>query len=488
MKIGIHSVINGPIPVSADGEPIMGLAPQLDNYFVACGFTAGIAASGGAGQAMANWILHDDPGMDLWTFDVRRFSEVQAQSHYLQAMAIYAYAGYYKIHWPGEQNPVGRGLRRSPLYQSLESAGAVFGSKAGWERPNWFALPGTNSTEQPSFEGKPGWFEAVGLECQAIGERVAIIDQSSFSKFDLTGTGAYAALQRLAANRIPANPGSAVYTQLCNTKGGIEADLTIVNVANEHFMVVTGSGFAVRDYQWIQSQLPEDGSVSLRDITNSWATINLCGPLARDVLQTVTDVDVSNSSFPFLSAREIEIGMATALAVRIGYVGEIGWELYLPQEFAAHVYELLWEAGKPFGIANAGYLAIESCRLEKGYVYWSVDVGPDFNPYQAGLGFCVALDKGDFVGRNALQQISNTESERQLVTLKLDGFVPLHGGEPVYIDSQIAGSVTSAGYGHRLGATIAYAYLPAHLAMNTKIEIEGFGKHYPAKRTARCFI
>lgn len=484
--IGIHSVINGPIPVSADGEPIMGLAPQLDNFYVACGFTAGIAASGGAGEAMANWIVHGDPGMDLWAFDVRRFSPVQAQSEYLKARAIHAYAGYYKIHWPGEQNEAGRGLRRSPLYHSLDAAGAVYGAKAGWERPNWFALPDSSATDTPSFEDKPGWFEAVGIECQAIGERVALIDQSSFSKFELTGPGAYAALDRLAANRIPTQPGRAVYAQLCNPKGGIEADLTIIHVAHEQFMVVTGSGFGVRDRQWIKTHLPDDGSVALREVTNQLATLNLCGPRAREVLQVVTGADVSNNALPYLSAREIEIGMARALAVRIGYVGELGCELYIPQEFAAHVYEQLWAAGQEFGIVNAGYLAIESCRLEKGYVYWSADVGSDIDPYQAGLGFCVALDKGDFIGRQALQDISQMPLSLRLVTLSLDGFVPLHGGEPVTVNGELAGSVTSAGYGYRLGHTIAYAIICAHTNITSGLEIEAFGQTHNACVSPRC--
>ena len=485
-EIGIQTVINGPIPVSADGEPIMGLAPELDNFFVACAFTAGIAASGGAGEAMGNWIVHGDPGMDLWAFDVRRFGAVHAQGRYLEERAIEAYAAYYKIHWPGEEAEAGRDLRRSPLYGRLKQAGAVYGSKFGWERPNWFAPEGMEPKDGPSFEDKPNWFDAVGAECQAIRERVALIDQSSFSKFELTGPGAHAALDKIAANKVPDAPGRAVYTQLCNAQGGIEADLTIIHTGPERFLVVTGSGFGVRDKSWIERQLPDDGSVMIREVTQAWATLNLCGPRARDVLQAVSDDAVSNEALPFLSAQMIEVGLAEVLAVRIGYVGELGWELYVPQDYAGHIYDTLWQAGEAHGIANAGYRAVEACRLEKGYAYWSSDIGPDVNPYEAGLGFCVALDKGEFTGRSALEEIRGENRRRRLVTLALEGFVPLHGSEPVLSDGEVLGSVSSAGYGYAVGHSIAFAHLPAEIGAGHALEIEAFGKTYAAKATKRC--
>ena len=485
-EIGIQTVINGPIPVSADGEPIMGLAPELDNFFVACAFTAGIAASGGAGEAMANWILHGDPGMDLWAFDARRFGAVHAQSRYLEERAIEAYAAYYKIHWPGEEAEAGRALRRSPLYERLKAGGAVYGSKFGWERPNWFAPSGTEPVDEPSFEDKPNWFDPVGAECEAIRKRAALIDQSSFSKFEICGPGAHRALETLAANKVPDQPGRAVYTQLCNESGGIEADLTIIHQAKDTFLVITGSGFGVRDSQLLSRHLPADGSVRLREVTEDWATLNLCGPKARQVLETVTDGDVSSQALPFLSAQSLEVGHADVLAVRIGYVGELGWELYVPQAFAGHVYDTLWAAGQAHGIANAGYRAVEACRLEKGYVYWSADIGPDVNPYEAGLGFCVALDKGTFKGRGALEEIRGQNRRRRLTTLALEGFVPLHGSEPVLQDGELLGSVTSAGYGHEVGHTIAFALLPSDVGEGMYLEIEAFGRTYQAKTTQRC--
>lgn len=482
-EIGIQTVINGPIPVSYDGEPIMGLAPQLDNFYVACGFTAGIAASGGAGLALSNMILHGDAGMDLWPFDVRRFGAVHAQGRYLEERAIEAYGAYYKIHWPGEESHAGRDLRHSPLHERLKANGAVFGSKFGWERPNWFASPGEEAVDIPSFEGKPNWFETVGREVQAIRERVVLIDQSSFSKFEISGPGTEDALQKLAANDLSGPPGKAVYTQLCNERGGIEADVTLVHVAKDLFYLVTGSGFGVRDGHWVARHLP--ASVTMRDVTNAFATINICGPRARDVLQSVTDDDISNAAFPFLAAGEIEVGNATALAVRIGYVGELGYELYVKQEFAAHVYDVLKAAGATHGIADVGYRAIDACRMEKGYLYWSGDITPDYNPYEAGLGFCVALDKGDFSGRDALARIRADGVTRKLCSFTVEGFAPFHGGEAVLLDGEVVGSTSSTGYSYTLGRTIALGYLPAAHAEAKDFEIEAFGRSFKARRGPR---
>jgi len=480
-ETGVQTVINGPIPVSADGEPIMGRAPELDNFYLACGFTAGIAASGGAGEALANWIVEGDPGMDLWQFDVRRFGPVQAQGRYLEERAIEAYGAYYKIHWPNEEQHSARPLRRSPLYDRLNAAGAVNGQKFGWERPNWFAAPGEDAHDKPSFEQKPNWFGAVAREVDAIRNRVALIDQTSFVKFEISGNDALAALNRIAANRIPETPGSAVYTQLCNEKGGIEADVTILHYAPGCFVLITGSGFGIRDGAWIRAQLPD--SVTVRDVTGAFATINLCGPKAREVLRAVSDTNVSDATFPFLAGRGVEIGYTNALAVRIGYVGELGYELYIPQEFALHVYDTLWEAGQPRGIANAGYRAIESCRLEKGYLYWSGDITPDTNPFEAGLGFAVDLGKPDFTGKAALAAIKAAGPTRRLATFTLDGFVPLHGGEPIMLDGTVVGSVTSGGYGHHLGRTIGFGYVPA--STKGTFTIEAFGKTYAATKGPR---
>ena len=484
-EMGVQSLINGPIPVSADGEPIMGPAPGLPNFFMACGFTAGIAASGGAGEAMANWILEGDPGMDLWPFDLRRFGPYHANTEVLAERAVEAYGLYYQIHWPGHEMAAGRPARRSPFHDDLAARGAVHGSKFGWERPNWFARPGEESVDRPAFEDRPNWFHAVGEECRAVREGVALIDQSSFSKFELTGPGAFAVIDRLAANDVSAL-GRAVYTQLCNEAGGIEADLTVVRLAEDRFYVVTGSGFGVRDGGWIRDCLPADGSARLRETTGERAVLNLCGPKAREVLAAVTDDDVSNAAFPYLMSRTIEIAAAPVLALRIGYVGELGWELHIPLDQAAAVYRALRAAGEAQGLKDVGYRAVESLRLEKGYLYWSADIGPDSNPYEAGLGFCVALDKGDFIGRAALETAQKVGPARRLVSFTAPAEAPLMSGEAILHKGEVVGTTTSGGHGHSLGRAIAFGYLPAELVAEEDFEIEAFMTRWPAKRGPRC--
>lgn len=475
-ELGFKQLINGPIPVSPDGEPIMGQAVERDNVFVACGFTSGIAAAGGAGRAMAEWIVQGTPEMDLWPFDLRRFGDFHAGTCALHERAVHAYGSYYKLHYPGEELTVARDARRSPLWSILKERGAVYGSKFGWERPNSFAA----KEEEPSFEGKPNWFDAVAAEHRAVRERVALFDQSSFSKFELAGRGALQALQRIAANDLDKPDGSIIYTQLCNERGGIEADLTIVRLSAERFYIVTGSGFAVRDGQWIARHLP--AGLELREVTSAYAVVNVQGPRSRELLSRVTDGDLT---FPYLAARNIRVGFAPVLAMRVTYVGELGWELHVPSEYALHLYEALWDADQDLGVANAGYRALDTLRLEKGYRYWSSELSPDTNPYEVGLGFAVALEKGEFIGRAALQKAKGAV-KRQLACFLMEGFVPLHGGEAILHDGKVIESVTSGGYGHTIGKSIAYGFVPLELARETRFEIEAFGTRHAALRSARA--
>jgi 4-methylaminobutanoate oxidase (formaldehyde-forming) len=482
-EIGIRTVINGPIPISPDGEPIMGLAPERDNFYVACGFTSGIAASGGAGKAMAEWIVEGEPGLDLWAFDVRRFGNHHMSAKYLAERSVDSYWRYYQIHYPIEELSSARGGRRSPLYPILAARNAVFGSRFGWERPNWFAPPGTEPVDKPSFEQRPNWFKPVGEECRAARERAVLIDQSSFSKYEISGPGAFAALQRLAANDLDKAPGALVYSQLCNERGGIEADLTFARLDENRFYLVTGSAFGVRDMGWIRRHLPSDGSVTVQDLTSARATINLAGPLARRILEKVADGDLSNESFPYMSCRELRIGYAPVLALRVTYVGELGWELHLPTEYAQHVYELLWAAGREFGLADAGYRAIDSLRLEKRYLYWGSDITPDYTPYEAGLGFAVSLKKkSDFVGRAALEKAKAIGPKRKLITLLVDGAVQLYGGEAIRRDGKVLGVTSSAGWGHTIGKAIAFGYVAADQAGHQNYEIEAFTRRHVAHR------
>ncbi|MBL8672347.1 MAG: FAD-dependent oxidoreductase, partial [Alphaproteobacteria bacterium] len=481
-EIGIKTLINGPIPISPDGEPILGLAPGLDNFFVACGFTSGIAAAGGAGRAMAHWILHGDPEFDLWTFDIRRFGPHHAGTTYLHERAVEAYHRYYLIHWPGEEMRTGRGGRRSPVHHILAAKGAVFGSRFGWERPLWFRAAGIAATEAPSFEGQPGWAAAVAREHKATREAATLFDQTSFSKFELSGPGATKLLQRLAANDVDRPPGALIYTQLCNERGGIEADLTIMRLAADRYYIVTGSGFGVRDGGWIARHMPRDGSVALADVTSARAVLNLCGPRARAVLAQVTDADLSSTTFPYMSMQEIRIGYAPVRAARVTYVGELGWELHMPVEYAQHVYERIEEAGRPHGLIDAGYKAIDGLRMEKRYLYWGSDITPDTTPYEAGLGFCVALGKGEFIGRAALARAKAEPPARKLCLFLVDGGTALHGSEAILCDGKVVGVTASAAYGHTVGKWIATGYVPADAAKSADFEIEAFARRLKATR------
>jgi len=483
-ELGIRTLINGPIPVSPDGEPIMGQPNGLDNFYVACGFTAGIAGCGGAGRALAAWIVDGDPGMDLWSFDVRRFGPHHNSNQFLRDRSVEAYGHYYLMHYPGDEAQSARGLRKSPLYQILKDQGAVYGSKFGWERPNWFALDGMEPVDQADFEA-PNWFDSVGEEHRAIREGVALIDQSSFAKFEIFGPGAANFLQTLAVNHIQRPVGSIIYTQLCNERGGVEADITITRLEEQHFYLVTGSGFGVHDRGWIEAHLPRDGSVILREVTGAKAVINLCGPKSRAVLEQVCEQAVDNHSLAFMQARKLTIGAARVLALRATYVGELGYELHIPVEFALHVYEQLWQAGQEYSIINAGYRAIDSLRMEKGFLYWSADISPDYTPYEAGLGFCVDLGKGDFIGRAALAAAHTRGPERKLCCLTLAEKTPVFGGEAILHHGEVVGVTSSGNYGYTVGRSIVFGYLPAVLASETEFEIEAFCEPVKATRGPR---
>jgi len=480
-KVGVRQLINGPIPFSADGEFVMGKAPELDNGFVCAGFTYGIAGGGGAGEMMAEWIVSGKPSLNLWPLDIRRFSFHHATKQFIYPRAVDLYGKYYSVGYPRVEHDSARGIRRSPLYEALGKLGAVYGSRGGWERPNWFAPPGADRSDRPSFD-KPNWFQHVGAEHRAVRERVALIDQTSFSKFELSGPGAAVALQRLAAADIDKPIGSVIYTQLCNERGGIECDLTLSRLDDNHFYIVTGSAFGMHDMHWIRSHLPPDGSAALRDVTSARAVINLCGPLARQVLEKVAEEDVSNAALPFARCKQITLGAAPVLAVRIGYVGELGWELHIPTEYAAHVYDRLWEAGQAFGIANVGYRAIDTLRMEKGYLYWSSDITPDYSPFEAGLGFRVSLKKGDFIGRDALVRAKAEGPKQRLCTFTLERFAGAVGGECILRDGKVLGVTTSANFGHTIGKPIAYGYIPTEEAAHRHVTIEVFGEPIPATR------
>jgi 4-methylaminobutanoate oxidase (formaldehyde-forming) len=426
---------------------------------------------------MAEWIVEGAPSLNLWPLDVRRFSFHHTTRHFMYPRAVELYGHHYKLHRPGDEHETMRGIRRSPLYESLKARGAVFGSRAGWERPNWFAPQGQPAEDRPAYDrAKTNWFGPVGEEHRAIREGVALIDQTSFAKFELVGRNALQALQRLAVSDMDKPVGSTIYTQLCNEKGGIECDLTISRIEPERFYFVTGSAFGTHDRHWIESHLRRDAEAQILDVTSARAVINICGPKARDVLQAVTEEDISHAAFPFSTNRPITVGAAPVLAIRIGYVGELGWELHIPSEYAPHVYDLLRETGEVHGIRDAGYRAIDSCRMEKGYLYWSSDITPDYTPYEAGLGFRVNLKKPDFIGRDVLAAQKEKGVTRKLCTFALEQPVPVYGGEAVLHGGKVVGVTTSGNFGYTIGRSIAFAYLPIELTGERSFEIEAFGE------------
>jgi sarcosine dehydrogenase len=479
-QAGIRSLINGPIPYSADADFVMGRAPELDNFYVATGFLYGIAAGGGAGKMMAEWMLEGRPSLDLWPLDVRRFAFHHSTRHFLGPRMVELYGHHYKLAAPGSERHSARGIRRSPLHDSLARRGAVFGSRGGWERPNWFAPPGVDAVDEPSFTGG-NWFDHVNREAMAVRTGVALIDQTSFAKFEIDGGQSLAAMQWLSVADMDKPVGSVIYTQLCNERGGIECDLTITRLGEQHWYVVTGAAFGEHDMGWIRSQCAAHGftGVQVRDLTSAGAVINLCGPSSREVLQRVAEDDVS---FRYGQARDITIGAAPVLAMRIGYTGELGWELHIPTAYAAHVAEVLRSAGEEFAIADVGYRAIDRLRMEKGYVYWSTDVTPDTTPLEAGLGWRVAWDKGDFCGRAVLEAQRAAGPERRLCTFTLETMAHPVGGEAIIADGEVVGFTTSANFGPTVGKPVAYGYLPAAHCGRADFTIEVYGEAHPATR------
>jgi 4-methylaminobutanoate oxidase (formaldehyde-forming) len=459
---GVKQLINGPESFTPDGNFILGEAPEVRGFYVGCGFNAfGIAAAGGAGRALAEWIAAGEPPMDLWPVDIRRFGLPHGDDGWVRARTLELYGKHYTIAWPGEEHNCGRPLRRSPLYDRLRAAGAVFGEKLGWERANWFVLAGRDEPRDVYGFARPNWFDAVGEEHRACRERVALFDASSFAKFLLVGQGAEAALSWICANEVARPPGCVVYTQMLNAKGGIECDLTVTRLADDSYYIVTGTGFATHDFAWIARNLPDGADARLLDLTSATAVLPVMGPRARDLLARVTSDDVSNAALPFGAWRAIHVAGAPVRALRMTYVGELGYELHVPVEFACAVYDALAAAGQSLGLAHAGYRAIESLRLEKGYRAWGADIGPDYTPLEAGLGFAVKLGTPQpFLGREALERQRSTGLKKRLACFTVDDpKVVLLGRETIYRDGAPVGWLSSGGYGYTVAKAIGYGYV-----------------------------
>jgi len=480
-------LINGPDAFTPDGHYVLGPVPGLRGFFVAAGGSInGIVGAGGVGKTIAEWILEGDTEIDVHELDVRRLGPHLAHKPYLVEQCREVYRYYYHMRYPGDENEWGRPYRTSPFYERLKDFGAVFGHKNGWERVNYFD-PGKPwrqaGAEQKAWGwGRPPYSGLVAEEVQAARERVALFDMTSFGKIDVRGPGALAFLQKLAANDIDRSAGSIVYTQFLNRKGGIESDVTVTRVAGNEFRIISGTSFVAGDLGWMRLHQPDDGSVVIEDVTDRLGCLGLWGPRAREVLRSVSQTDVSNAAFPYMTGRSVDIQGAEVWAQRISYVGELGWELYIASVDALRVFDALMAAGQKQGLRPAGYKALDSLRIEKGYLYWSADITPEDSPLEAGLGFCVRLKKTDFIGREALIAIQQKGLRTRMSALTMDAGGNLYGGESVYAGDRLVDRIRSGGYGHTIGKDIGLVYLPVELAKaGTELEVEILGERVKAQ-------
>lgn len=479
-------LVNGPDGFTPDGHYALGPVPGVPGFYVAAGMSInGIAGAGGVGRVLAEWILDGEPSTDVFELNVRRFGPHLADRACATEKAREVYRYYYRLRFPCDEGEWGRPCRTSPLYERLLGLGAVFGERGGWERAHYF-VPGRLGRRQGADErtwGRPSYWAHVAREHGAVRERVGVLDMSSFGKLDVTGPGALAFLQRLCANDVDRPAGRLVYTQMLNARGGIECDLTVTRLAAGAFRVTTGTASAASDRGWIAMHLPGDGSVEVADVTERLSVVAVFGPRARETVARLSPDDLSNHGFPYLTSREIEVAGVRLRANRVSFVGELGWELVVAREAAGRVWDAVLAAGRESGIEPVGYYALNTLRLEKGFLYWGEDISPGDTPLEAGLAFAVKLDKGGFIGREALLRQRERGVERTLAPLTVgDGACVFWGGEAVVADRRVVGRVRSAGHGHTIGREIALAYLPPELSRpGTAVAVESFGALVPAR-------
>ena len=487
-KVGIRTWFNGPESFTPDDRYLLGEAPELSRLWLATGFNSiGIQSSGGAGRVLADWIADGHPPMDLWDVDIRRMQAFQSNPRYLEARTTEGLGLLYAMHWPYRQPATARGVRKSALHDRLAAKGAVFGETAGWERANWYAPAGTNADYEYRW-GRQNWFAAQAAEHKAVRAAVGLFDQSSFGKILVQGRDAVSALGRLCCAEIDVPPGRVVYTQWLNARGGIEADLTVTRTGVQEFLVVTSAASLVRDLDTLRRAIGAHENVTVADMTSGSAVLGIMGPNARALLASLTSADLSNDGFPFASSRIINLAQARVRATRITYVGELGWELYVPTEQVQHVYDEIVAAGARHGLVHAGYHAMNSLRLEKAYRHWGHDIGDEDSPLQSGLAFTVAWDKpGGFIGREALLRQKQQGVRRRLALFRLedrDGF--LYHDEPIWRDGVRVGHLTSGDFGHTVGAPLGMGYVGADHVVTPdfvregRYEIEIAGVRVPA--------
>jgi 4-methylaminobutanoate oxidase (formaldehyde-forming) len=493
--LGVQLFFNGPESFTPDDRYILGEAPGLDGYFVAAGFNSvGFQSGGGAGRVVADWIVDGYPPIDLWEVDIRRFMPFQNNRRYLYERTTETLGLLYDMHWPFRQFETARGVRRTPFHDRVAARGACFGELAGWERANWYAPPGV----EPRYEygyGRQGWFPHSAAEHRAVREGVGIFDQTSFGKILVQGREAESALNVLCTADVAVEPGRIVYTQWLNERGGIESDVTATRLDAQSFLVVTSGTSIVRDLDWLRRRVPADAAVAAVDVTNAFAVLGIMGPRSREFLSTLTDADLSNEAFPFATSREIDVGYALVRASRITYVGELGWELYIPGDVATHVYDTIAAAGDAFRLRHAGYHALNSLRIEKAYRHWGHDMTDEDDLFEAGLGFTAAWDKpGGFIGREALLRRREAGLSRRLAVFTLDDPEPLlYHNEPIWRDGELVGRISSGMFGHTVGRSVGLGYVrrgdgpvTAEWLAAGAYEIEVANERFPSRASFRA--
>ncbi len=487
-QAGIQKFFCGPESFTPDVRYHLGESAELSNCFVAAGLNSiGLQSAGGIGKVVSEWMRDGHPPVDLWEVDVRRAMPFQINRQYLRARVSESLGLLYATHWPFRQYEMARGARKSSLHDRLAARGACFGEAFGWERANWYAPAGVKPEYEYSY-GRQNWFDHSANEHRAVREAVGLFDQSSFAKFRLEGADAAKVLNRVGANDVDVAVGKIVYTQWLNERGGIEADLTVTRLSETAYLIVTGTETEVKDFNWLSRHMGEDARCVLTNVTSGMGVLSLMGPRSRQLLQSLTPDDVSDTAFPFATSRVIEVGLALVRASRITYVGELGWELYIPTEFMQGVYDELVAAGDPFGLTHAGYHALNSLRIEKGYRHWGHDITDEDTPWEAGLGFAVKLEKpGGFIGREALLRQKESGLTKRLLQFKLNTPDPLlYHNEPIWRGDTIVGFIRSGMYGHTLGAAVGLGYVtsPAGETVGAigpnDYEIEIAGVRHPA--------
>jgi len=480
-EVGVKEIFNGAIAYTPDGNPIVGPAWDVPNFWLNEGHSFGITAAGGAGWQLAEWIVEGEPTVDMLGVDPRRYGDY-ATLGYLKAKNQEAYANVFVIHYPDEERPAGRPLRTAPCYDRLKSMGAVFGQKFGWERANWFAPPGVAQVDDWSFR-RSKWFEHAAAEARNVAENVGLLDMTAFAKCRIVGPGAEAFLDRLLANRLPKKLGRVGLCHALNTRGGVHSEFTVIREAAGSFYLVSAGAFQRLDHDWIKKHMPDDRSVRFENLTNSLGVLVVAGPKARDLMSRVTDADLGSEAFPWLSSREAVVALAPTRCARVNFVGELGWEIHHPIEYQNHIFDALFEAGDDLGLAPFGIRAMDMLRIEKSYRMVGTELSIEYSAYESGLHRFVHPNKGDFIGRDALVEWREAGFANQMATLEVHDITdadPL-GNNPIYHDGEMVGRATSGNYGPRLDKTFVMAMVPPALAdQGTKLEIDVLGACHPA--------